>query len=257
MMRQRIGFEITGHVARIVLANPARLNAIDAKCIHELAEAAATAAADPALVAIVLSHQGDAFSVGGDLREFMARRDQIGHHIASLAGVFHQAVMHLRRAPAPVIAAVSGIAAGAGFSIVCGADMVVASASARFVSAYTKSGLTPDGGGTWFLPRIVGHRRAFDLMATNPMLSAEDARALGIVSRVVADGALEAAVEALVVELAALPAGAVAGLKALLGHDAEAGLEAHLRAEAASIARMAESPATLARLEEFLRPKPR
>jgi 2-(1,2-epoxy-1,2-dihydrophenyl)acetyl-CoA isomerase len=240
-----------------VLANPARLNAIDARCIHELAEAAALCAADATLVAIVLAHQGDAFSVGGDLKEFMANRDQIGRHISELAGVFHAAVQHLRRAPAPVIAAVSGIAAGAGFSIVCGADMVVATASARFVSAYTRSGLTPDGGGTWFLPRSVGYRRAFDLMATNPMLSAEDARALGIVSRVVADGTLDAEVDKLLGELTALPTGAVAGLKALLRRDADAGLAAHLQAEAASIASMAESPATLARLEEFLRLKPR
>lgn len=254
---QRISFGITGRVARIVLANPARLNAIDGPCIEELAEAAAACEAHPSLVAIVLSHQGDAFSVGGDLRAFMAHRDHIGAHIATLAATFHAAVLSLRRAAAPVIAAVSGIAAGAGFSIVCGADLVVATASARFISAYTKSGLTPDGGGTWFLPRIVGHRVAFDLMATNPMLSADEAKALGIVTRVVPDDGLDAAVETLVAELAALPDGAVAGLKALLRRDEEAGLEAHLRAEAASIARMAASPTTLARLEEFLRPKPR
>jgi 2-(1,2-epoxy-1,2-dihydrophenyl)acetyl-CoA isomerase len=257
MTGQRIEFQVIGNVARIVLANPGRLNAIDASCIRELAEAAAACAGDASLVAIVLAHQGDAFSVGGDLRDFIAHRDRIRHHIGELAAVFHSAVLDLRRAPAPVIAAVSGIAAGAGFSIVCGADMVVATASARFTSAYTKSGLTPDGGGTWFLPRLVGHRRAFDLMATNPMLSAEEARALGIVSRVVADGTLEAAVETLVAELAALPAGAVAGLKALLRRDEDAGLDAHLRAEAESIAGMAARPTTLARLEAFLSPKPR
>jgi len=256
-MGQRIAFEISGGVARIVLANPARLNAIDGLCIRELVDAAAACEADTSLVAIVLSHQGDAFSVGGDLRAFMAHRDSIDEHIAGLAAIFHAAVLGLRRAAAPVIAAVSGIAAGAGFSIVCGADMVVASESARFVSAYTKSGLTPDGGGTWFLPRIVGQRAAFDIMATNPMLSAEDAKTLGIVSRVVADGSLDAAVEQLVGELAALPAGAVAGLKALLRRDEEAGLEAHLKAEAESIARMAALPTTLARLEAFLSPKPR
>jgi len=254
---QRVDFRVADGVARIVLANPARLNAIDEACIRELAEAAAACETDASLTAVVLAHQGDAFSVGGDLRDFMAHRAQIGTHVAGLAAVFHAAVLSLRRAPAPVIAAVSGIAAGAGFSIVCGADMVVATAQARFISAYSKSGLTPDGGGTWFLPRIVGHRRAFDLMATNPMLSAEQARELGIVSRVVLDGALEAAVETLVSELAALPAGAVSGLKALLRRDEAAGLEAHLRAEADSIARMAALPTTLARLEAFLTPKPR
>lgn len=257
MTERRIEFTIADRVARIVLSNPARRNAIDGPCIRELAAAAAACEANPSLVAIVLSHQGDAFSVGGDLRDFMANRDRIGEHVGALADLFHAAVLSLRRAAAPVIAAVGGIAAGAGFSIVCGADLVVATTSSRFVSAYTKSGLTPDGGGTWFLPRIVGHRAAFDLMATNPLLSGEQAKALGIVTRLVADDALEAETDVLLAELAAQPDGAVAALKALFRRDEDAGLEAHLRAEAESIARMAASPATLARLEEFLRPKPR
>jgi 2-(1,2-epoxy-1,2-dihydrophenyl)acetyl-CoA isomerase len=256
MTAQPITFAVAERVARITLANPARLNALDSVAIDALAAAAAACEHDPSLVAIVLAHQGDAFSVGGDLRAFLAERDRIGPRIAELAAVFHRAVLSLRRAPAPVIAAVSGIAAGAGFSIVCGADLVVASDSARFVSAYTRSGLTPDGGGTWFLPRIVGHRAAFDLMATNPMLSAAQAKALGIVSRLVPEGGLEPALNTLLAELAALPEGAVSGLKALLRRD-EAGLEAHLRAEAESISRMAATPTTLARMEAFLSQKPR
>ena len=100
-MGQRIAFEISGGVARIVLANPTRLNAIDGVCIRELADAAAACEADTSLVAIVLSHQGDAFSVGGDLRAFMAHRDRIGEHIAGLAAIFHAAVLSLRRASAP------------------------------------------------------------------------------------------------------------------------------------------------------------
>ena len=144
------------------------------------------------------------------------------------------------------------MAAGGGFSLVCGADLVVASEAARFVSAYTSSGLTPDGGGTFFLPHIVGRRVAFDLMATNPVLSAQEAKALGIVSRVVAADALDATVDALVAQLAAQPEGAIAGLKALFRRGEDEALAAQLRAEAESISRLAGSPATLARMEEFL-----
>ena len=257
MSSERIAFSIEQSVARIVLANPANRNAIDRSFILEFAAAAMECAAAAELTAIVLSARGDWFCAGGDLRAFLAHRDTIGDYVRSLAEMFHAAVLALRRATAPVIAVVGGTAAGAGFSLACGADLVVASTAARFVSAYTSSGLTPDGGGTFFLPHIVGRRTAFDLMATNPVLSAEEAKALGIVSRVVAPEALEAAAEALVAHLAAQPPGAVAGLKALLRRGEDAELSAQLRAEVDSIARLAASPTTLARLEQFLTRKAR
>jgi 2-(1,2-epoxy-1,2-dihydrophenyl)acetyl-CoA isomerase len=257
MTGERIDFSIADDVARIVLANPANRNAIDAAFVHEFAGAAGRCEAERALRAIVISARGDWFSAGGDLRSFLAHRDAIGEHVRRLAGTFHTSILALRRAAAPVIAAVGGMAAGGGFSLVCGADLVVASEAARFVSAYTSSGLTPDGGGTFFLPHIVGRRVAFDLMATNPVLSAQEAKALGIVSRVVAPEALDEAVEALVAQLAGLPEGAVAGLKALLRRGEDEALTTQLQAEAESIARLAASPATLLRMEQFLTRKSR
>jgi 2-(1,2-epoxy-1,2-dihydrophenyl)acetyl-CoA isomerase len=257
MPGERIEFSIADDVARIVLANPTNHNAMDAAFIHEFAAAAGRCQAEPKLRAIVISARGDWFSAGGDLRSFLAHRDTIGEHIRGLAGAFHTAILALRRSTAPVIAAVGGTAAGGGFSLVCGADLVVASETARFVSAYTSTGLTPDGGGTFFLPHIVGRRVAFDLMATNPVLSAQRALELGIVSRVVAPPALEETVEAMVAQLAALPEGAIAGLKTLFRHGEDEALVAHLRAEAESIARLAASPATLAQIEAFLARKSR
>ena len=257
MVGERIRFSIDGEVARIVLANPANRNAVDTTFVRELAAVAGRCEAEQGLRAIVMSAEGDYFSVGGDLRSFLAQRDSIGEHIRATATTFHTGILALRRAAAPAIAAVGGTAAGAGFSLVCGADLVVASETARFVSAYTGSGLTPDGGGTYFLPHIVGRRVAFDLMATNRMLSAAEALSLGIVSRVVAPDALEAAVETLVGELLAQPEGALAGLKALFRRGEDEALAVQLRAEADSIARLAGSPATLARMEAFLARKPR
>ena len=244
-------FTTENRVARITLARPAARNAMDTALVEEFAEAAAACAEDASLVAIVLAAQGEWFSAGGDLNKFLANRDRLHAHVHGMAGVLHEAVLDLRRACAPVIAAVHGTAAGAGFSLVCGADLVVAGESARFVSAYTGSGLTPDGGGTFFLPRIVGHRVAFDLMATNTVLTAAEAKALGIVSRLVPDDALAGEVERLVAQLAAMPEGAVAALKALF-RQTETDLPARLEAERESIAARAAHPATLARMEAFL-----
>ncbi len=256
MTARSIEFSIENRIARIELARPAARNAMDAGLINHFAEACARAASDPSLIAIVISAQGEWFSAGGDLKEFLANRDRIQPHVHAMAGVLHAAILDLRRAPAPVIAAVGGVAAGAGFSLVCACDLVVASAQARFVSAYTSSGLTPDGGGTFFLPRIAGHRAAFDIMATNPVLTAAEAKALGIVSRIAADGALDSEVEKLVANLQAQPEGAVAALKALFRRS-EAGLAAQLDAERDSIAARAATPAALARIEAFLKPKAR
>lgn len=256
MTEPSIAFQITDRIARITFARPGARNAMNGALVAAFAEAAEACAADPSLVAIVLAGQGPWFSAGGDLREFLANRDTIAAHVRETADRLHAAILALRRAAAPVIAAVHGVAAGAGFSLICGADLVVAAESARFVSAYTGSGLTPDGGGTFFLPRVVGIRAAFDLMATNPVLSAAEARALGIVSRVVPDDRLAAEVDGIVASLAALAPGAIAGMKALLRRG-EDGLAAQLDAERDAIAAQAATPAALARIEAFLNPKPR
>jgi 2-(1,2-epoxy-1,2-dihydrophenyl)acetyl-CoA isomerase len=252
MTDQRIQFSVSGGIARITLASPERRNAVDLQFCAELTQAAEACEARADIAVILLAAQGEAFSVGGDLRDFLANRDRIQAHVHGMATSFHAGILALRRAPAPVVAAVAGVAAGGGFSLVCGADLVIAARSARFVSAYTRTGLTPDGGGTFFLPRIVGLRAAFDIMATNPTLSAEQAKTLGIVSRVVEDVTFVAEVETLVEELAAMPAGALAGLKRLLRGGAEADLAAQLAAEAESVAARAADPRTLQRLEAFL-----
>jgi 2-(1,2-epoxy-1,2-dihydrophenyl)acetyl-CoA isomerase len=249
---QRIDLTVADGVARLVLARPDRRNAIDLIFCRQFAALAASLEADASVAVILLTARGDWFSVGGDLRDFVAHRDHVESHVRAMAAAFHAGILALRRAAAPVVAAVAGTAAGGGFTLVCGADLLLAARSARFVSAYIRSGLTPDGGGTFFLPRIVGARAAFDILATNPVLSADAAKALGIVTRVVEDVDFGRATETLLADLLALPPGALAGLKQLLRGSGEAGLEAHLAAEADSIARRAADPETLRRLDAFL-----
>lgn len=250
---QRVRVTVDGAVARLTLVNADRRNVVDQRFTEEFLAAARLCAADRRVAVILIAAEGEAFSVGGDVDEFVAQGPQIGVYVADLAGRFHSGIVALRQSPAAIVLALQGTAAGGGFSLVCGADLVVAARGARLCSAYTRSGLTPDGGGTWFLPRIVGARRAFELLAMNPTLTAEQGRELGLVSEVVDDAELTATVETRVRELARLAPGVLAGLTRLLRGSATAGLEEQLAAEAAQIAALAATPATRALLAAFLR----
>jgi 2-(1,2-epoxy-1,2-dihydrophenyl)acetyl-CoA isomerase len=150
-----------------------------------------------------------------------------------------------------VVVALNGMAAGGGFSLVCAADLVFARRSARLNSGYTRSGLTPDAGATYTLPRLVGSRKAFELMALNPTLTADEAQTLGIVSRVFDDDAFEAGVDAAIAGIARMTPGILAKLKRLVREGATRTLADQLDAEGLSIAGCASSPETLARLKAF------
>ena len=253
MTYEDIRFDITNGIARIVLANPANHNAVNRRTTLELADAARRCEAAHDLRAVLLTGEGSSFSVGGDLREFVAERDHIQTHVREMTLNFHAAILSLNRLPAPLVVAVNGTAAGGGFSLVCMADLAIARRSAKFNFAYTRSGLTPDGGATYFLPRLVGVQRAFDLLAMNPTLTAEAARDLGIVSRVVDDADFEREVEQVLTQLAAAPAGAVGRLKQMLRASLANSLEQQFELEGRAIAEQACDPATLAMLDAFFK----
>jgi 2-(1,2-epoxy-1,2-dihydrophenyl)acetyl-CoA isomerase len=180
--------------------------------------------------------------VGGDLAFMAAQGDNVEHALHALAADLHGALDALARVDAPVIAAVNGVAAGAGMSLVCAADLAIAGASARFTMAYTRAGLSPDGGATWYLPRIVGIRRAMELALTNAQLDARAAAELGLVTRVVADDDLGAAVDELAGAIAAGATGAYGAVKRLMRSSFATTLESQLADEAATIARLAAAP---------------
>jgi len=252
MANAKVTLSISGPIATITLVDPGSRNAVDLRFVQELAQAAIVCAANDAVTVVLIRAEGDAFSVGGDIRHFIDNREHLRQHVLEMASTFHVALTRLRSGGAVVLIAVNGIAAGGGFSLVCNADIAVAKRSAKFVSAYTRSGLTPDGGGTFFLPRMVGLKKAFDIMATNPTLSADQALELGIISRVFADEEFDEEVAKLAQTLAESPPGALAGLKALLRSTSSASFEEQLDAEARSVAALASSPSTLARLAAFL-----
>jgi 2-(1,2-epoxy-1,2-dihydrophenyl)acetyl-CoA isomerase len=183
---------------------------------------------------VLIEGEGRNFCVGGDLRAFTAF-EPLGDHLREVTTALHAALATFARLDAPVIAAVQGSAAGAGMSLALGADLVVCAESARFVLAYGRVGLSPDGAGSWYLPRLVGLHRALELALTNRALSASEALAWGIVTEVVPDDDLSARASTLAGGLAAGAPGAAAAAKRLLRGSLGASLEAQMADEQAAL----------------------
>jgi 2-(1,2-epoxy-1,2-dihydrophenyl)acetyl-CoA isomerase len=224
--------EIDDGVGRLTLNRPDASNAIDQAMAESLEDAASTLLDTEGLRAVLLTGAGARFCAGGDVGSFAAAGDELDRALEQILRPLHTAVTHLGQLDAPVVAAVQGSAAGAGLSLVAGADVVLASASAKLVMAYTGIGLVPDGGSTWYLPRIVGVSRALDLALTNRVLSADEACAWGLVSRVVADDDLTSEAESLARTLASGPTGALGAAKRLLRGSLDRSLEDQLAHEA-------------------------
>lgn len=252
MNGERIRLTVDNGIGRITFVNPKGYNAMDHAFCRELGQAALACEIDPKVKVILIAAEGDVFSPGGDIRDFVANKDRVHAHILDMATQIHIGVAALRRAPAPVIAAINGTCAGGAFSLIAGADVVISKKSAKFNPAFTKSGLTPDAGGTYFFPRVAGTRKAFWIMATNPTLSADEAAEIGLVSKVVEDDQFEAEVERVARMFADSVPGALAGLKALFRASLTNTLDDHLNLEARSVAACAAAPATLEKLIAFV-----
>ncbi|GAB4589916.1 enoyl-CoA hydratase/isomerase family protein [Nocardia sp. IFM 10818] len=237
---ENILFELDGPIARITLNRPNAANGIDQALADELAQAAAYCSDDPAVKVVVLTGAGKFFSAGGDVRA-MAAADDTGAFIDKLAETLHHAVSSFARMDALLITAVNGTAAGAGLSLAIAGDLVVAAESASFTMSYTKVGLSPDGGASYYLPRLIGVRRTQDLMLTNRVLTAHEALDWQLLHRVVPDAELAGAVEELARQFASGPKLSNANVKKLLLVSSQHTLEEQLGTEAAFITHCAES----------------
>jgi 2-(1,2-epoxy-1,2-dihydrophenyl)acetyl-CoA isomerase len=233
---ETITYETVDGVAHVTLDRPDAGNAISLELARELEQVMAGCRYDTSVRAVLLTGAGRSFCVGGDLRAFAPYGDELPAHLREVTDHLHGATEHLARMDAPVIAAVQGSAAGAGMSLACASDIVLCARSAKFVMAYTAIGLSPDGGGSWFLPRLVGLRRAIDIALTNPAISAEQAVEYGIASRVVDDDALVDEARALATSLASGPTRAFGAAKRLVRDASTTALDAHLAREAAELA---------------------
>ena len=233
---ETLNFEVADGVATITLSRPDNANALTKRMGEELFDVANTCDWQKDIRAVVVTATGKMFCAGGDLKEFNAQGQDIAAFLTATATPLHMAITRFQRMDAPVVMAVNGTAAGAGFSLALSGDFVMAVPEAKFVAAYTASGLTPDGSSTYFLAKHVGLMRAKELVLTNRTLSAEEAQQWGIVSRVVPADDLMAEAGKLAASFAAGPTKAYGGSKRLLLTAFNAALETQLEDETVSIA---------------------
>jgi 2-(1,2-epoxy-1,2-dihydrophenyl)acetyl-CoA isomerase len=212
-----LNFEVRENVAHITLNRPEAANALNLALAQELEEVSLRCNEGADVRAVLLTGTGKLFCAGGDLKSFAAQPpEELAAHLKRVTLYLHTAMNRFARMRAPLVMAVNGSAGGAGLSLICAGDIVVAAESARFTMSYTRIGLTPDGSSTYYLPRIVGLRRAMDLALTNRALTAREAEAIGIVTRVVPDGEVMTEAGKLAAELANGATTALGGVKRLL-----------------------------------------
>ncbi len=190
MSYQHILFDVSENIGVITLNRPDDANAIHKEMVEELLDIALRCYREKDIRAVVLTGAGKMFCGGGDLKTFNDLGDDVANYVDQTATVLHHAVSRFARMDAPVVMAVNGTAAGGGFSLALAGDYVIAADSAKFISAYTASGLTPDGSSTYYLAKHIGLLRAKEMILTNRLLSAEEACAWGLVSKVVPDDQL-------------------------------------------------------------------
>jgi enoyl-CoA hydratase/carnithine racemase len=232
--------EIDGEIGTLTLDRPKVLNAMSPELIGELVVAAAWLADRAPLRALIVTGEGRAFSAGGDVTWFKQGVDDpdadLPSEVRRGADVLHKAIVDFRRIPYPVVAAVNGVAAGAGFSLALMCDTRIASSEAAFVCAYGRIGASPDGGMTYFLPRIVGPGRAIELLLSDPVITAEQALEERIVSEVTEPDELADRARAKAEELAARAPHYVRMSKRLISQSLENTLADHLQLERHGIA---------------------
>jgi|TARA_B110000971_G_scaffold221598_2_gene269405 2-(1,2-epoxy-1,2-dihydrophenyl)acetyl-CoA isomerase len=252
MSYETLTFLVTENVATITLNRPDAMNAMSPLMAKELHQVALAVDERADVRAVILTGSGKMFCAGGDLSAFAAAGEGARRLLMEMTGDLHMALSRLARNPAPVIAAVNGTAAGAGFSLVMAADLAVASNKAVFTMAYTNAGLSPDGSSTYYMPRKIGDRRTRELMLTNRLLNAEEALAWGVVNSVVEPSELAAAAQKLAAKIAAGPTQAFGQVKALLDGSFDHSLETQMELEARAIAGLVNTPDGQEGLHAFL-----
>ncbi|MEQ8660723.1 MAG: enoyl-CoA hydratase-related protein [Gammaproteobacteria bacterium] len=241
MSYETLSFERDGGVAVITLNRPDAANSLNVPMAEELVKVATHCDSSPDIRCVVLTGAGKMFSAGGDLHSFAAEGAGMAEYMRYATTGLHAAIARFARMNAPYLVAVNGIAAGAGFSMAISGDMVFAAESAKFTMAYTRAGVSPDGSSTYFLPRLVGHVKAMQLILMNDLLTAAQAREWGLVNEVVADDQLMPRVMEVAQQLAAGPTLAYGESKRLVTDSLSHTLETQMELETRAIAGLARA----------------
>ena len=259
-MTDCIVLERDGPLATLILNRPEALNALDLAMMEALVAQTAALAADSRVRCVVLKGAGKHFMAGGDLRTFAGELGRAPSerqaHFTQMVQRLHAAVEHLQRMSAPVIASVHGAVAGFGLSLVGVSDLAIAADSAYFASAYRNIALTPDGGGSYTLPRVVGRKKAMEIMLLGERFGAHEALRLGLVNRVVPAAELESATAAMAQAILSGPALALGNAKRLLQQSLTHTLAEQLQAEAVSFGQCAATPDFVEGITAFLAKRP-
>jgi 2-(1,2-epoxy-1,2-dihydrophenyl)acetyl-CoA isomerase len=218
-------YSVADGVAHVRFTRPEGANAMNNDFARDLREVMIAISFDDAVKAVSVTAEGKVFSAGGDLKYMSTLGDALPAVAASLVTDYHAATYRMNRTPKPFVAGVRGAAGGAGMSLMCAFDLVVAGESAKFTMGYTKAAMTPDGTSSYFLARHVGLRRAMELTLTNRVLTANEALDWGLVNQVVPDDEVDAAAAGLAASLAGGAARSLGVAKRLIYEGFESSLE--------------------------------
>ena len=233
-------FTVEDNVALIKINRPEAGNAINPAMAKDFFKASLICDSDPEIRAVVITGQGKLFSGGGDLNYF-AQEPNLRKALLEMTTYLHGAISRFSRMAAPTIAAVNGTAGGGGFSLMCSCDLAIAAENAKFAMAYTAAGLTPDGSSTYFLPRLIGQRRANELTLTNRRLSAQEALDWGLINQVVPADELMPTAISLAKKLAQGSATTYGKAMELMRKSFDNSLETQMEEEAQAISEIANS----------------
>lgn len=250
-MRVTVGVDGAG-VAHVEMCREKAGNAIDLAMAQGLLDAARSCRRGD-VRAVLLTGQGRSFCVGGDLREFAGLSgERLAAHLTAVTDALHGALRVFAGLDAPLVAAVQGAVAGAGVGLAAAADLTIAASDATFTAAYTGIGYSPDAGVSWSLPRLVGPKRALDLLLTNRRVPSAEAARMGLVSRVVATDRLPEEAAHAATALARGATGALGATRRLVAGALSTGLDAHLDVEARHLAAAAVSAEGREGVDAFL-----
>ena len=253
---ETINFKIENEIAYIELNRPKQYNSMNQTMADDLFKVSLECDDNPKIRSVLMTGSGeDAFCAGGDVNSFYKYGNKTSSHLKEVTTTLHGAISRLSRMNAPLIVAVNGVAAGAGFSFVGFADIAIASTNATFVSAYSKIGLTPDGSSTYFLPRIIGTRRYTELILTNRVLSANEALEWGLINKVVDFKDLMDEANNLAKKLASGPTLAFGKLKNLVNNSFLDSLEGQMEYEARMISDSAKTKDGMNGIDAFVNKK--
>ena len=234
-------FECVDNVGIITLNRPDAANGINLAMAQALMAVSHHCANDDSIRCVLLNASGKVFSAGGDVKAFYTYKADLSEKIQALIMYLHTAVSTLYHMQKPIVVAVNGMTAGAGLSLAMAGDIVVSAQSAKYTVAYTGVGLTPDAGTSYFLPKLVGLRRAQHLLLTNPVFSAQDALSWGLITETIADESLQTHSFEIARGLANGPTQAFGQVRSLLHTSNHASLDEQLKHEALHMKQACES----------------